>query len=516
MLGVLIRTRPGTSSRILNAVLAFNPLRLASSQMTPKTRVMVKSMEKTTRMLLIHLMKRYVIFPKLPLPCAKSVRSDPHGPMTPRIQQHVERLVRSRAEIFDDAGRKRTLAEPSPAYNDAKRQRLGGVVTITQPRPPTLLPAQNSLASMFTLASNPGLRGFSVAQLTPGLAAKLCVSALARTDGQHLTRAITVRASPSRQASCHTDSYQLVRDRLAALDAADSQTAALNPDTVPLGVEEDEDDDYEPDFYAAEDTEQILNKLESAPPEQLPSLAHDTSVALTAFRLPPPPPVDGVLAARVGQGAVGRVFGVLQTLEDTSATRKYRTGLNRLAASSYDRDAWVTVIARLAARSIAQQSSETTAKSEDEPDKAMKEQSPLNDVIREALFVYVLEDFRKRIDVAVSWLCEEWYADRIRGLYGDSGNRQYDKWAMRLVDGFLPYLHPQDKVLTRFLGEVPELSAMILDRVKSLCRDPSLVPLALTSLLYLVMMRPPVRGLALDAVQDIWTDCEPPFPVSLF
>lgn len=39
----------------------FNPLKLANSPMTPKTKVLVKSMEKTTRMLLIHLLKRYVM-----------------------------------------------------------------------------------------------------------------------------------------------------------------------------------------------------------------------------------------------------------------------------------------------------------------------------------------------------------------------------------------------------------------------------------------------------------------------
>jgi symplekin len=58
-LSILIRTRPNTSNRILNAVLNFNPLKLANSPMTPKTRVLVKSLEKTTRMLLTHLLRRY-------------------------------------------------------------------------------------------------------------------------------------------------------------------------------------------------------------------------------------------------------------------------------------------------------------------------------------------------------------------------------------------------------------------------------------------------------------------------
>ena len=57
-LSVLIRARPSTSSRILNAVLSFNPFKLAHSPMTPRTKVLIKSMEKTTRMLLMHLSKR--------------------------------------------------------------------------------------------------------------------------------------------------------------------------------------------------------------------------------------------------------------------------------------------------------------------------------------------------------------------------------------------------------------------------------------------------------------------------
>jgi hypothetical protein len=57
-LSVLVRTRPSTSARIVNTILNFNPLKLANSPMTPKTKVLLKSMEKTTRMLLIHLSKR--------------------------------------------------------------------------------------------------------------------------------------------------------------------------------------------------------------------------------------------------------------------------------------------------------------------------------------------------------------------------------------------------------------------------------------------------------------------------
>jgi symplekin len=60
-LSILMRARPSTSNRILNAILNFNPLTLAGQNMSPTTKVLVRSMEKTIRMLLTHLARRFVI-----------------------------------------------------------------------------------------------------------------------------------------------------------------------------------------------------------------------------------------------------------------------------------------------------------------------------------------------------------------------------------------------------------------------------------------------------------------------
>lgn len=57
-LGGLTRTRATIAHKIISTVLNFNPLKLANSPMTPKTRVMVKSMERTTRALLMNVNKR--------------------------------------------------------------------------------------------------------------------------------------------------------------------------------------------------------------------------------------------------------------------------------------------------------------------------------------------------------------------------------------------------------------------------------------------------------------------------
>ncbi|KAI1386698.1 uncharacterized protein F4822DRAFT_410984 [Hypoxylon trugodes] len=481
-LSILIRNRPATSNRILNTILNFNPLKLANSPMTPKTKVIVKSMEKTTRMLLMHLSRR-----------------NPQNPLASRIQQHIDRLLRSRQEIFEEGSRKRAPVEPVDS-SDAKRQRTGAMPSHPQVEITPLKPGPHTLADVFTFTSNAGLKQFNVGDNVPApLAARISVTTIARIDNQLFDRAI-----------------QGVRDRLTALYEA--QPEPINPETAPLDVEDDEDD-YEPDYYTAEDTEQILNKLDSSPSDEnreLEKPAALSGLALPTFRLPPPPTLNPEQAAKVGQGSITRVFGTMRTLEDP-AVKKAKAGINRLAASSYDRDSWITVITRLATRANAGLDDDPE---DGEDSKVALPATRLSDSIRELLFNYILEDFRKRIEVAVSWLSEEWYNDKVQQQATSSSAVprdvpvNYEKWTLRLLDGFIPYLHSQDKVLTRFLSELPELNAAVFSRVKTLCRDPSIVNLALTTLYYLVMMRPPVRDLALDAIQDIWTDYEDARPIA--
>lgn len=57
-LGVLINRRPVVANKILNSVLNFNPLKLANSPMTPRNKVSMKAIERTTRALLVNILKR--------------------------------------------------------------------------------------------------------------------------------------------------------------------------------------------------------------------------------------------------------------------------------------------------------------------------------------------------------------------------------------------------------------------------------------------------------------------------
>ncbi|KAK8138584.1 hypothetical protein PG984_001964 [Apiospora sp. TS-2023a] len=454
-LSVLIRARPAASNRILNAIFSFNPFKLASAPLTPKTKVIVRSMEKTTRMLLAHLARR-----------------DPRNPHAPRIQQYLERLMASKAEVLDGGSRKRAHGDSASGI-EVKRQRMGPAQPTFQISP--LGAGPHSLADVFALTQNAGLRTFDVSQVPASLAAKISVNTIARINTNILDRAI-----------------EGVRDRLAQLHEAARQ--APSPETTALDVEEDDDyEPYEPAYGPAENDEQILNKLDSEPSsqsreQQRPAVL--SSLGLPTFKLPPPLPLNPNQVIKVGQGTVARVFGIMSGLGDP-ANRRAKVGMNRLAASSSDRDAWITIIARLATRSSAGLN-EVSLKDDD--DSSPVGGMHLGNSIRESLYTYVLEDFRKRIDVAVSWLSEEWYNDKVQQKSAsDAGSTPYTT---------------RNKVLTRFLSEIPEINAALLSRVKTLCRDPSMITLALTSLLYLVIMRPPVREIALDTMQNIWLEYE--------
>lgn len=58
-LGMLLQRRPVAANKIVNSIFKFNPLKLANSPMTPKNKVIIKSIERTTRALLMNIMKRY-------------------------------------------------------------------------------------------------------------------------------------------------------------------------------------------------------------------------------------------------------------------------------------------------------------------------------------------------------------------------------------------------------------------------------------------------------------------------
>lgn len=295
------------------------------------------------------------------------------------------------------------------------------------------------------------------------------------------------------------------------------QNAAAQPVQPPSAPAAEDEEEYEPDFEP-EDAEQIMNKLDGIPSNPFPS-QQDPSTALAPYKLPEAPPLSEQDVQKYGDITVQRAFGMLSSVDETQKSKATKGGFNRLAASDYGRDAWVTILSRLATRASA---------GLDDPDENIKDEyavksargnTRLSDSIRDGLYQYILYDWKRRIDVAISWLNEEWYNDMILTqieeapltngtVNGTPPSRppkgNFHRCALRLIDGILPYIEHTDKILLRFLSEIPSIDYTILVRLKKMAEDPERIDLACNALHYLYMFRPPVRKIVVDILAEMW------------
>ncbi|KAL9585662.1 MAG: hypothetical protein Q9212_001399 [Teloschistes hypoglaucus] len=467
-LGILIRTRQNIATRIVNAILNFNPFNQANSisPMTIKAKLQMKSMERTTRTVLLNVLRR-----------------NDNGPFAGRIKQYVDRLMSARLEFFDEGSRKRGLpSEPTDGLDNTKRMRLGAELP-DRPAPPPLPPGPISHAQLFTLTGDRGLSSFDVTQLPLDLIVRITLPVLHHIDQEALDLAVNA-----------------VRSRIQMVKKV--QAAQVQVPTQTFG---DDEEDYEPDFEPTQ--EQVLNQNNNLPPED--PLLEPPDLALGPFKLPQPPPLTLEETQQIGKGTISRVFSMMSVLDDPSASKRRKPGLNRLAGGNYDKDAWMTLITRLATRAPAGLEEGDVADNSDEvSNTAVAKENPnrsLSDGIRETLWKFIIEDFRVRIPIAISWLNEEWFNDRIQ-TQADKRPRKdrYEYWMLKILDSILPFLDAKDKVLIRFLSEIPALDGRVLERVKGLARDPERVTLAVNALHYLILVRPPVREICIDAMEDLY------------
>ena len=397
------------------------------------------------------------------------------GPYAARIKQHVERLTQSRIDILDESSKKRGApSDPTDGLDNAKRARLGAELNVRQTVPP-LPSGPISTAQLFTLTNDEGLTSFNVTVLPIDLVVRIALPVLQRIDQDNLNHAINA-----------------VRSRYISLAQA-QQTALQGPPLIPTASAlDDDEDDYEPDFEPTEDAEQILNKEDAVStddPQQAPK-----DIALGPFKLPQPLPLTGEQAEQAGKVSISRVFSMMNVLEEPSRTPK--PGLHRLAGSNYDKEAWITVITRLATRaSSGLQNAEEEVKREISQAVGLRTGHSLADGIRETLWKYIIEDFRVRIPIAIAWLNEEWYNDRMMEKQFqeslDSSTpkgsmtsplKNYEKWLLKLLEGIVPYLDVKDKVLIRFLSEIPGIDEAVLERIKNIARDPDRATLAVNAI----------------------------------
>ncbi|CUS08643.1 unnamed protein product [Tuber aestivum] len=535
-LAQLIKTRIPIAAKIMNAVFSFNPLAIVSRSNTIQNRLMMQCMEKTFGM--PNLPKIFtVLFDRFCQSCDRgrawpmsdtrpSAHADlavqssasPQGPFTAKISQHLTRLSRMKADLLEELSRKR--AAPTPDNDAVKRlktdqQQQHAAVTPT-PTPPPVPPHQQitnglmSYAQLYSLSTDVAMTSFDGQQLPLELILEIINRSMYNVQQHSLDAAIS--AVRNRYAALLSAPLSVPPQALAP---SSSQSSGYAPppattDEPPVGPFPD----------AVENRigkQEKEDKAESGDEED-----EESELRLGKFCLPPPPSLTREDLRESSFDAVNRIFSVIDQFDKTSlVSRKSKLGVMRLAASNWDREGWTTLITRLATRGMGgiqgedikpevpddyngEIDDENYDEEEGEGSGKLQKPSALSNFIRDKLYLFIIEDFRGRMDIAISWLNEEWYNDRIMAKAQPNRQPQYRIWMMKVMDGIFPFLEGKDRMFMRLLSEIPEITVELLQKVKMLCLDPDRAVLGIQMLHFLAMLRPPVRHMCMDVLEDLW------------
>lgn len=283
----LVQKRPSIMTKIIPAVLSFDPLRLSSRPMSSKDKVLVRSMTRTTMSFLL-----------------SNFRMTKNNPFAGRIQQHLERLKHTLNEAFSEAHQlKRRAPEPLAESNDeSKRQRLdngasSGAGLMQDPLEiPPLPQGPISLAQLFTLTNDARASTFPAQQLNLDIVNQL-IPAIIQTVSQERIEA-AVNAVRGRVVTLHQ------RATASIVEAAKNDAG------------DDDDDDYDPSMGFGDDAE----KAEETE-EQVALLQAPADVAIGSFSLPIPQPLTDVERDEYSKIALTRVFGTLAELDKAARTK---------------------------------------------------------------------------------------------------------------------------------------------------------------------------------------------------
>ena len=476
-LSTIVQKRASISTKILGVICNFNPLTLANKPMNGRNRVAIKSMTRTTVSFLLNVLKR-----------------NPNHPFAGRLQQQAEKLKNTLVEVCSDQNQLKRSApdEPIDGLDDAKRQRLDadadeGMTMFQRPSLGNfkLGPGPVTYAQLYTLSNDEGAIGFHAETLPLNIVAQLVHALVAGIDSPKLTQALNA-----------------VSLRYLELEqkAVSQRSNAVN------NADDDEDDMYSPEEFGDDGQQRRQSQSEA------------TSVNLGPFQLPPSPPLTEEQRDDYSSQALERVFDTLGRFDKDGKKNKRlagESGFNRISSAGQDRNGWITLLTRLATRPVFDLDDPETIKEEPSDNMALTKKIPPTSFpakLREAFHKYVSDDYRHRIDIAITWLNEEWYTDTLLARQHPSSTHlaalpNYTASLSGLLNNMALFIDKQDlKILIRFLSEIPALPEKVYSWLLRLADDPERVQIVLGALQYLVLFRPPARPKALDCAVTLWKE----------
>ncbi|KAH9924792.1 Symplekin tight junction protein C terminal-domain-containing protein [Fomitopsis serialis] len=475
----LIKARPALTEVLVSTLAQWTPAKLEGLPAFS-----IKSVEKTIRILLIHISRT---------PQGSPLQPQIHSALATqasRMEQAALAEKQRKAAAAAEASRKRSSsATPAQDAPDAKRPKLD-----------------------HDTAAAAGTAGFDFTGLPTALVTDLVVAniqafseatliGLVQAYRHKRTQGATAAAANVAVASSQVppDTPGPVEEATAEPPPRKSPTpppVAVKQEPVdPLKMDIDEEEmEYEPDRL---NLELSGGEQETASPEEA---ALDREMDLTdvlpptQFRLPPPREFSEDERGALVKGALARIS----------------EGAKDLAPMDVDSaaegvDMWMLLIVRLVTRvTDPAPGVGTPDKAEDGMD-VVSEFYAHQDRLRQTLCEYIMADFPRRLPLATTWMNEEWYNDRIQEGRDRSWPPNYETWLNQIVSAYQTHLDGKDRTFSRFLLDLPHVPPDVLHLLRDSCPEADRRQMGFAALREFVTQRPSLRAEAMTILLELTT-----------
>ncbi|CAE6440409.1 unnamed protein product [Rhizoctonia solani] len=491
-LAALFKMRPALAGVIIQAVLTWTP-QVAMSGQSPMS---VRSVEKSIKILLHHIYKR--VFPLHTIHPLTLTRSPQGAPYARQIADAIQAQTARMEAAAQEARRKRALE--AEANEAAKRTKLEPLPVATPPSVPTPVEPPTSTFANFDFSTLP----------LP-LVVDILIANLTVLSDERLANAITARRAFLSQSTipvapvtpiiqpdvpplvAPTPQLPVSASQLESQSQAQAQAPPEPEPPVkeepldPLKMDIDDDDlEYEPD------------KLNVAAQAQVEAEAEQDQLApldLSTFSLPAPKDLSDTTRNGLVKSSVSRIWDAGEEV----LGREVRAAGGETAVGLPPEEMWMLLVVRMISRGAGA----GRVKDEGDDRSLVHNLAFREDGMRQMLLDYLLADFSGRMRLAIVWMNEEWYNDRIQAKRDPSREPQYDIWLGRLATSLKARMEPKDKTFAKFLMELPLVSSHVLSLCRELAETPQQMGIGFAALREFIQLRPPVRPEATRILLDL-------------
>ncbi|KAI6016044.1 Symplekin tight junction protein C terminal-domain-containing protein [Pisolithus microcarpus] len=480
----LIKQRPSLVHLVVSSLTSWTPVSLAGQPASA-----IKSVEKSIRILLVHISR------------------GPHGSafgaqINEALAMQAQRMERASAE---EKARKAAVAA---AATEATRKRPPPAVPLEEQTDPKRLKAEVDSAAANSAAF---LAAFDFTTLPVELVTDLIVANLQAFSEPALMNLVQSYRQSRGLPSVPPAKPPQPPDSVARTEGTPVSDAVAGAEIVkkepvdPLKMDIDEEEvEYEPDKLNLELSGEEAVANEDIIPVDIPD---DLPFDLSDFKLPSPKDLSANERIALMRGAAARIWDGAEDLRHaTSAT-----------GSQTASDMWMLLIVRMITRAVVlpkpSGSPQNEAESTDAADTQLTALYSRQDALRQTLCEYIMNDFPARLRLAITWMNEEWYNDRIRSSADPNWRPNYESWLNQLVSTYQTILEGKvdgkpdnkDKAFSRFLLDLPDVPSDVLDMLRDLSVEAEKMHVGFTTLRDFVLERPSLRAEALRVLLDLTT-----------